>query len=242
MKIIIKSIITFCLHYLSVGAISAAPGKASPGPEKGIAHTKTTATDKLKDTSFVNPVIDTSFYRINTTYKAALNRLQFQAAALKDYVAENNFNTEHCFLVDMSIPSGKNRFFIYNLKKDSIELSSLVAHGFGSTRKNSYDELVFSNTPNSFKTSLGKYKIGYAYKGSFGLSYKLYGLDSTNSKAFERTIVLHADQLVPEKEVFPYHIFQSAGCPTVSPSFLGVLTNYIKASRKPILLWIYYSA
>ena len=159
MKIIIKSIITFCLHYLSVGAISAAPGKASPGPEKGIAHTKTTATDKLKDTSFVNPVIDTSFYRINTTYKAALNRLQVQAAALKEYVAENNFNTEHCFLVDMSIPSGKNRFFIYNLQKDSIELSSLVAHGFGSTMKNSYDELVFSNTPNSFKTSLGKYKI-----------------------------------------------------------------------------------
>ena len=149
---------------------------------------------------------------------------------------------EYCFLVDMSIPSGKNRFFIYNLKMDSIELSSLVAHGFGSTRKNSYDALVFSNTPNSFKTSLGKYKIGYAYKGSFGLSYKLYGLDSTNSKAFERTIVLHADQLVPEKEVSPYHIFQSAGCPTVSPSFLGVLTNYIKASRKPILLWIYYSA
>ena len=143
MKIIIKSIITFCLHYLSVGAISAAPGNASP--EKGIAHMKATPADLLKDTTTVNPVIDTSFYRINTTYKAALTRLQQQAAALKEYVAANNFNTEHCFLVDMSIPSGKNRFFIYNLKKDSIELSSLVAHGFGSTRKNSYDAVSYTH-------------------------------------------------------------------------------------------------
>ena len=159
-----------------------------------------------KDTTVFNTEIDTSFYRINTTYRAALVRLKNQAVAIKEYVAANNYNTEYCFLVDMSVPDGKNRFFVYNLEKDSLEKSSLVSHGFGSTKPGSYDELVFSNEPNSFMTSLGHYKIGAAYRGTYGYSYKLSGLDNSNDKAYERTIVLHADAHVPEKEPFPYHI------------------------------------
>ncbi len=182
---------------------------------------------------------DTSYNHINTRYKAAFDRLKPQAASIKEYVKANNFSTDYVFLVDMSIPSGKNRFFIYNLKEDSLVCSSLVSHGFGSTIKTSEDQLIFSNNDYSFKTSLGKYKIGGSYNGTYGLAYKLYGLDSTNSKAFERAIVLHSDVHVPSTETYPYKIFQSAGCPTVSPSFLPVVGNYIKASKKPILMWIY---
>ncbi len=243
MKIAFQSFITTCLLSVSVGAISSLKAQPAAGPENATSYIYKNEFSALTvaDTTSINPGLDTSFYRINTTYKAALIRLKQQAAAIKEYVTVNNFNTEYCFLADMSIPSGKNRFFIYNLKMDSLVASSLVAHGFGSTKRYSYDELEFSNMPNSFKTSLGKYKIGEAYKGAYGLSYKLYGLDSTNDRAFERAIVLHADTHVPETEPFPYHIYQSAGCPTVSPLFLAILTKYIKASKKPILLWIYYS-
>lgn len=241
MKLVLRTYVTICLLILSVDAISAAIEQNSDEFDKGPSiNTSVFKTSTAGDTISVNTGLDTSFYRINTTYKAALSRLAEQATEIKAYAAANDFNTEYCFLVDMSIPSGKNRFFVYNLKKNTIEIASLVAHGFGSTKQNSFAELDFSNTPNSFKTSLGKYKIGNAYQGTFGLSYKLYGLDSTNDKAFERTIVLHADKHVPETEPFPYHIYQSAGCPTVSPLFLAVLTNYIKASKKPVLLWIYY--
>ena len=93
--------------------------------------------------------------------------------------------------------------------------------------------------PFSFKTSVGKYKIGSSYSGRFGLAYKLYGLDSSNSKAYERAIVLHSHKQVPDAEAYPGYIIVSAGCPTVSPAFLGVLNKYITASRKPILMWIY---
>ena len=139
----------------------------------------------------------------------------------------------------MSIPSGKKRFFVYNIKKDSLEYSSLVAHGFGSYNPDRGDQLEFSNIPNSFMTSLGRYKIGNSYYGAFGLAYKLYGLDNTNSNAYERAIVLHSYTTIPESETYPSHICESAGCPMVNSSFLAILGKYIRSSQKPILLWIY---
>lgn len=65
--------------------------------------------------------------------------------------------------------------------------------------------------PGSGCTSLGKYKIGGAYQGQFGLAYKLYGLDSTNSNAYQRNVVLHAYDRVPDNEVYK-EICQSSGC------------------------------
>ena len=168
----------------------------------------------------------------------ALARVRSQAASLAIYAKEHNYNSDYCFLVDMSIPSGKNRMFIYNLKKDSIEASMLVAHGYGSARPGG-EELEFSNTINSGMTSLGKYSIGKSYYGSFGLSYKLHGLDNTNSNAFVRTIVLHSYSQMPDIEVFPRRSPLSAGCPMVSQLSFALLNTYIKNSAKPILLWIY---
>lgn len=196
-------------------------------------------TDNLPVTAASNIDVDTSYKLIDIKSLNSPGRLRRQANKIRDYAKANNYSMEYCFLVDMSIPSGKNRFFVYNMRKDSLEFSALVAHGFGSTQKDCGDQLVFSNNNYSFKTSLGKYKIGKPYKGQYGLSYKLYGLDSTNNRAFERSIVLHSDQHVPEKEAFPGKIFQSAGCPTVSPLFLPILGSFIKSSQKPILMWIY---
>ncbi len=175
---------------------------------------------------------------MDAKYKAAVYRLKKQATSLKEYAKANRFNTEYCFLIDMSIPSGKNRLFVYNLKKDSIEYATLVAHGWGSYSPGT-DDLIFSNTPNSFKTSLGKYKIGYSYNGTFGLAYKLYGLDNSNSNAFKRAIVLHSETNVPDSEIYPSRIVVSAGCPMVSRSALEVLSRYINSSQKPVLMWIY---
>ena len=129
------------------------------------------------------------------------------------------------------------RFFVYNLVKDSVEIAGLVAHGSGIANS---DTPGFSNTPNSYCTSLGKYKIGKSYNGKYGLAYKLYGLDKTNSKAFERFVVLHAHACVPNGEVSPLPICESWGCPTVSPSFLTLLKSYLDGAAKPVMLWVYY--
>jgi hypothetical protein len=213
-------------------------------PAKSLKNTNTSGKLKIAPYHFTKNAtpyidIDTSNNPGDVKKMSGPGRLRRQADLIRGYAKANNYSMEYCFMVDMSIPSGKNRFFVYNMRKDSLEFSALVAHGFGSTQKDCGDLLVFSNMPYSFKTSLGKYKIGKPYKGQYGLSYKLYGLDSTNNRAFERAIVLHSDLHVPEKETYPGKIFQSAGCPTVSPSFLPILGSFIKSSQKPILMWIY---
>lgn len=166
----------------------------------------------------------------------AEEKLQQKALEAKGYVLQKRFNNDICFLIDMSLPSGQNRFFIYDLKNDSLKASALVAHG------NCYEYWLegrrFSNVVGSGCTSLGKYKIGYHYTGKFGYSYKLYGLDSSNSNAFERTVVLHGHSCIPDDETTD-EICQSNGCPTVSPNFLNELKSIINTSKKPVLLWIY---
>lgn len=163
-------------------------------------------------------------------------KLQQMAAAAKKFTAQKGFNTDYCFLIDMSLPSGQNRFFIYDLKKDTIQAAAPVAHG------NCFEYWLegrrYSNVVGSGCTSLGKYKVGSPYTGKFGYSYKLHGLDSTNNNAFQRTVVLHGHSCVPETAVSD-EICQSNGCPTVGPAFLLSLKQLINSSRKPVLLWIY---
>ena len=169
---------------------------------------------------------------------AVLLRLEKKAVIAREYAEAHQFNSQRCFLIDMRIPSGEKRFYVYNLEKDSVEASGLVTHGSGVN--NPGNTPVFSNMPNSNCTSLGKYMVGKPYQGRFGLAYKLYGLENTNSKAFERFVVLHSHECVPNDEVAPQVICESWGCPTVAPAFLTKLQVCIDESPKPILLWIYY--
>ena len=153
------------------------------------------------------------------------------------YVQQNGYSAEYCFLIDMSICSGKNRFFVYDIRKNNIALAGLVAHG--NCNSHSLELARFSNKPNCGCSSLGKYKVGTSYSGDFGKSYRLYGLDSTNSNAFKRAIVLHGFGPIPDEEIYPRVLCNSFGCPMVSRSFLIRLSEIIDRSEKPILLWIY---
>lgn len=163
-------------------------------------------------------------------------KMQQKLVEAKKYILKNKLNNQYCFLIDMSLPSNKKRMAVYNLKNDSLELKGLVAHGSCNT---SYlKDAQFSNTPECGCSALGKYKIGYKYNGQFGEAFKLYGLDSSNSNAFKRFIVLHAYSCVPYEEP-NYSICNSLGCPMVSPKFLDELKVYISKNRQPILLWIF---
>lgn len=187
---------------------------------------------------FNNKVSKTTFTaNKDAAAKNTLARLKLKATGISEYAKEHGYNSTYCFMVDMKIESGKKRFFVYNFKTDSIELSGLVTHGSGKIQSN---EIQFSNTANSLCTSLGKYKIGNSYTGKFGLAFKLYGLDNTNSNAFNRFVVLHAHACVPNEETAPFSICESWGCPTVAPAFLQELKTYIDKSERPVLLSIYY--
>ncbi|MFC0775838.1 murein L,D-transpeptidase catalytic domain-containing protein [Terrimonas alba] len=172
----------------------------------------------------------------HTLTTTSAKKLQLRASEARAFAQQKGYNDIICFLIDMSLHSGQNRFFVYDLKRDTIRNSGLVTHG----RCNQYwlEGRKYGNTVGCGCTSLGKYKIGNTYNGRFGLAYKLYGLDKTNDKAFQRFVVLHAHDCVPESEV-KEDICQSDGCPTVSINYLQYLKPIIDASRKPVLLWIY---
>ena len=164
-------------------------------------------------------------------------KAKLKAVDIKTYAAKNKYCTDYCFLVDMRIPSSSKRFFVYDLKTDTILQKGLVTHGGGSLTTTK--ELQFCNVPSSGSTSLGKYKIGVEYSGQFGMAFKLHGLEPSNSKAFERFVVLHSHSCVPDDDV-DYEICTSLGCPTVNPDYLPILKTYIDKADKPVLLCIYY--
>jgi hypothetical protein len=145
---------------------------------------------------------ENAFLFQQTKNKAALTR---QAAL------QNGFSSRYAFLVDMSLPSGKNRFFIYDLTRDTVAFSGLVAHGSCNTPY--LPEPQFANTPECGCTSLGRYKLGEAYQGRFGKAFRLHGLDSTNRNAFQRNIVLHGYKDIPDNEVHPQLIPKQPGLP-----------------------------
>jgi hypothetical protein len=157
--------------------------------------------------------------------------------SLKKYTEQHTLNTQFCFVINMAIHNGKPRFFIYNLLADSIVNSGLVANG--SCNETYLKNTSFSNIKGSNCSSFGKYRIGNKYIGQFGLAYKLHGLDSSNSNAFSRNIVLHSHSCVPNNSIYPNYICNSLGCPTVSPSFLKLLQSIIDKSSRPIVLAIY---
>ncbi len=163
-------------------------------------------------------------------------RLRARAAALQHYNNRGQYSSTVCFLVDMAMESGKKRFFVYDLTADTIITSGLMAHGSCNT---SYLETArFSNKPDCGCSSLGRYAVGNKYQGRFGDAYKLHGLDSSNSHAFNRFIVLHAYDCVPDNESLQ-PICNSLGCPMVSYHFLGQLSKQVNRSRKPVLLWMF---
>lgn len=165
------------------------------------------------------------------------SQLDKRAQEIKMYAQKKGYSMRYCFLLDMRIQSGLKRFFVYDMTTNSVAFSGLVAHG--SCDEMFLKEARFSNAPGGGCTSIGIYKVGRSYNGNYGKAYKLYGLQNSNSNAFNRAVVLHAYSCVPDEEIYPKPICNSFGCPMVSPAFLKKLSSIIDNSEKPVLLWVY---
>ena len=162
----------------------------------------------------------------------------------KEYCEANNMNTDFCILIDMSIHSGKNRFFIYDLNSNLIIKQCLVSHGCGENTWSMDDSKTspsFSNIQDSHLSSLGKYKIGERGHSSFGVhvKYLLHGLDKTNSNACKRDIVFHSWSAISNQEVYPGGTPEGWGCPSISNDNFNYVDKLLKNQTKPTLMWIY---
>lgn len=170
--------------------------------------------------------------------------LKTKAEEAREFVVEEGLNTSYCILVDFSMHSGKKRMFVYDLKGDSILATGMVSHGCGDKPWGmdlTKTDPVFSNEHESHCSSIGKFRVGKRGYSSWGINvnYKLHGLESSNSNAYDRIIVLHSWQDIPNEEVYPNGTPEGWGCPAVSNEFMTYLDGLMKNKDKDVLLWIY---
>jgi hypothetical protein len=159
------------------------------------------------------------------------------------FVQSKNMNTTVYYLLDFSVHSGKNRFFIYDFNAKKNIDSAIVTHGscdVFSENESKYEKAVFSNQENSHCSSKGKYKVGARAKSSWGIGVKywIHGLESTNNNAAKRVVVLHSWSAISDTEIYPKYSPLSWGCPAVSDEFMSKIDQELQANQKPTLLWI----
>ncbi|MDE8650934.1 murein L,D-transpeptidase catalytic domain-containing protein [Novosphingobium album (ex Liu et al. 2023)] len=115
-------------------------------------------------------------------------------------------------IADFALPSWKPRLHFANLENGTVR-SFLAAHGRGSDPEHSGWLQSFSNTPGSEATSRGAYLTCEWYKGKYGTSIRLVGLDSDNSLALDRAIVMHPAWYVDAAMITKWgKIGRSEGC------------------------------
>jgi len=134
-------------------------------------------------------------------------------------------------VADFSLPSRTARFHLVSLADGSVR-SRLVAHGRGSDPAHTGWLERFSNEPHSNATSAGAYRTGSLYVGAHGHSIHLDGLDSTNSNAASRAIVVHGAWYVSETMIDHAGMLgRSQGCLAVANSSLGEIIATLGPGR-----------
>lgn len=230
-----KYLVLIALTIVSMSTMSCAPHQ-QPQQQDELASEPLAATSPI-ETQTETPVtgdlhaaanlseydyLDPQHIVPTTPLTQALTYFKANAAKIK--------NQNYITVIDMSQNSSKKRMYVINMKTGAVN-TYLVAHGKGSDTNNDGIAEKFSNSPGSNATSLGFYLTGVTYSGSHGLSLRLHGLQSTNSNAYSRAVVMHGADYVN-----PSHTGRSWGCPAVEMKYRSVLFPVLKDSS---LLYIY---
>lgn len=100
------------------------------------------------------------------------------------------WRTDIVGVADFALHSSLPRLHFVNLDRGEVR-SFLVAHGKGSDPEHDGFLKVFSNQFNSLATSRGAFVTGEWYRGKYGASMRLNGIDPDNNNAYDRAIVMH---------------------------------------------------
>ena len=115
-------------------------------------------------------------------------------------------------IADFGLRSDLPRFHFVDLERQAVK-SYLVSHGTGSDPEHDGWLNSYSNVEGSNATSKGAYVTWEWYKGQYGTSVRLGGLDATNNNALRRYIVMHrAAYAEPEHIARWGRLGRSNGC------------------------------
>lgn len=133
-------------------------------------------------------------------------------------------NRRYVVLIDLGQHSSKKRFLLIDLKTGKYERHN-TAHGAGSDPNADGWVDSFSNVSGSNKSSVGFYKTLYTYNGKNGRSLRIDGLESTNSNALARAIVVHGANYVSDKNS---SAGRSNGCPALDHAVVQTVIDKIR--------------
>lgn len=159
----------------------------------------------------------------------ALNRhvLKMALTAYNKASAKGAVKKPVLTVIDYSLPSNKQRMWIFDVSKAQLLYNTYVAHG-----KNSGNNVPnhFSNRSQSKETSLGTFVTQDTYMGSKGISLNLQGLEKGfNDNAYNRRVVIHGAWYVePEFIKRSGHAGRSWGCPSIAQTLAKPVINTIK--------------
>jgi hypothetical protein len=139
-------------------------------------------------------------------------------------------------IIDFSKPSTQKRMWVYDLRSRTLLFEEVVSHGRGSGVTMA---TIFSNLPESNRSSLGLFRMAETYVGKHGYSLRLDGLEpGVNDRARERAIVMHAaDYVNPVAARAQGYLGRSLGCPALRPAISRELIDTVKNGG---LLFAYY--
>ena len=131
-------------------------------------------------------------------------------------------------IVDFNQHSANKRLYVFDTQEEEVT-QYYVAHGKGSDPDHNGIADIFSNVDDSHCSSLGIYRCSEPYEGEHELSLRLDGLESTNSQARDRTIVLHtawyvSDDFIRENK----KLGRSWGCFVVQEPVRNTLIDQLK--------------
>ncbi len=190
-------------------------------------------------TSFAKPAVDVNTETAHLSRKAPqLNRRVLKLALVAYHKATKRGAVKKPVLtvIDYSLPSNKQRMWIFDLKRERLLYNTYVAHG-----KNSGMDVPhhFSNKTSSKETSLGTYLTRDTYMGSKGYSLNLQGLEKGfNDNAYNRRVVIHGAWYVePDFIKRSGHAGRSWGCPSIAKTLAKPVINTIKGGS---VVFAYY--
>jgi len=139
-------------------------------------------------------------------------------------------------VIDYSLPSSKQRMWIFDIKKERLLYNTYVAHGMNSGMSVPHH---FSNKNSSKESSLGTYVTRDTYMGSKGLSLNLQGLEhGFNDNAYSRRVVIHGAWYVePDFIKKTGRAGRSWGCPSIAKTLAKPVINTIKGGS---VVFAYY--
>jgi len=134
-------------------------------------------------------------------------------------------------VVDFAAASSQPRLHLVDLQSGTVQ-SLLVTHGSGSDPDHSGWTERFSNDPGSNASSEGAFALLNYYTGRHGRSQRLEGLDTSNSNALGRAIVVHgAWYAEPEIVTATGKLGRSQGCFAVGDSRIGEVFERMGSNR-----------